>query len=61
MIRWRINLLSLGDNEAKTMGVNVKFERGLMIFCATVLTASAVCLSGTIGWIGLVIPIFLNY
>lgn len=55
-IRWRINVLSLGDNEAKTMGINLRFERGLAIFCATILTASAVCLSGTIGWIGLVIP-----
>lgn len=55
-MRWRINILSLGDQEAMTMGVNVKLERGILIFCATLLTASAVCLSGTIGWIGLVIP-----
>lgn len=55
-IRWRINILSFGDNEAKAMGVNLHFERGIMICCATILTASAVCLSGTIGWIGLVIP-----
>lgn len=56
LIRWRINILSLGEKEAKTMGANLKFERGVAIFCATILTASAVCISGTVGWIGLVIP-----
>lgn len=55
-LRWRINLLSLGERQAKLMGANIKLERNLMIFCSTLLTASAVCLSGTIGWIGLVIP-----
>ncbi|MGI6490959.1 MAG: iron ABC transporter permease [Peptococcaceae bacterium] len=54
--RWRINILSLGDNEARTLGVNVNHERMLAILCSTLLTASAVCLSGTIGWIGLIIP-----
>ncbi|WP_070041175.1 FecCD family ABC transporter permease [Robinsoniella peoriensis] len=58
LIRWRINILSLGEDEAKTLGTNIKKSRGLVIFCATVLTASAVCISGTIGWIGLVIPHF---
>jgi iron complex transport system permease protein len=56
MIRWRINLLGLGDNEAKSLGVNVKKMRGVVIICATLLTAGGVCMSGTIGWIGLVIP-----
>ena len=56
MIRWRINLLGLGDNEAKSLGVNVKKLRGVIIVCATLLTAGGVCMSGTIGWIGLVIP-----
>jgi iron complex transport system permease protein len=56
MIRWRINILALGDNEARSLGVNVKKMRGVVIVCATLLTAGAVCLSGTIGWVGLVIP-----
>ncbi|WP_386697407.1 FecCD family ABC transporter permease [Lonepinella sp. MS14436] len=56
LLRWRINLLSLGEQQAKLIGVNIKMERNLMILCSTLLTASAVCLSGTIGWIGLVIP-----
>lgn len=56
--RWKINILSLGEKEAKTIGTDIKKTRGIMIVCATVLTASAVCISGTIGWIGLVIPHF---
>lgn len=56
LIRWRINLLSLGSAEAKSLGVNVPRVRGLAILCATILTASAVCLCGTIGWVGLIMP-----
>lgn len=55
-IRWRINILSLGEDEAKSLGINMTLMRGIVIFSATVLTASAVCISGTIGWIGLIIP-----
>jgi iron complex transport system permease protein len=55
-LRWRINLLSLGDSEARSLGVDIRRMRGLVVFCATLLTAGAVCMSGTIGWIGLVIP-----
>lgn len=56
LIRWRINLLSLGDSEAKSLGVNVPRSRGLAIVCATILTACSVCLCGTIGWVGLIMP-----
>lgn len=56
LLRWRINILSLGDNEAKALGVNIKVVRGVIILCATLITASAVCICGTIGWVGLVIP-----
>lgn len=55
-MRWRINVLSLGDHEAKSLGVNLRLERGVVIVFATLLTASATCLAGTIGWIGLVMP-----
>lgn len=58
LVRWRINVLSLGDVEARSLGVNVTRLRGIVIVCATMLTASAVCLSGTIGWVGLIIPHF---
>jgi len=54
--RWRINLLALEEAEAQTLGVNVRRLRALTIVCATVLTASAVSISGAVGWIGLVIP-----
>lgn len=55
-MRWRINVLSLGDREARALGVDLRRERGIAIVCSTLLTASAVCLAGTIGWIGLVMP-----
>ena len=55
-MRWRINVLSLGDHEAKALGVNLRRERAAIIVAATLLTASAVSLAGTIGWIGLVLP-----
>lgn len=58
LLRWRINVLSLGDREAQSLGVPVLRSRRIVILCATVLTASAVCISGTIGWVGLVIPHF---
>jgi iron complex transport system permease protein len=55
-LSWRINILSFGEVEAKTLGMNVRQIRGITIACATFLTASAVSICGTIGWIGLVIP-----
>ena len=56
LLRWRINLLTLGDEEARTMGVNAKRLRGTVILSATLVTAAAVSVSGVIGWVGLVIP-----
>ena len=55
-LRWKINLLTLGDDEARTLGVNVSAVRLAVILCSTLLTASAVSVSGTIGWVGLVVP-----
>ena len=57
-LRWRVNLLSLGDKEAKSLGVNIQRVRGITILCSTVLTACGVCMCGTIGWVGLVVPHF---
>lgn len=56
LIRWRINVLSMGDKEAHTLGVNLAVDKGMVIICATLATAGAVCVSGIIGWVGLVIP-----
>ncbi|MBU2703475.1 iron complex transport system permease protein [Sporomusaceae bacterium BoRhaA] len=55
-IRWQINVMSMGEEEAYTLGVNVKFIRILVLFCATLMTAAAVSISGVIGWVGLLIP-----
>ena len=56
LLRWRINLLSLGDEEAAALGVDVHRLRGLLIAAATLGTAAAVSLAGIIGWVGLVVP-----
>lgn len=57
-LRWRMNLLTLGEEEAQSMGVNTRRLRGAVIVCATLLTSASVAVSGMIGWVGLVIPHF---
>ena len=56
LLRWRINVLSLGDEEAKALGMNVEKMRLVVIVCATLVTSAAVSISGVIGWVGLVVP-----
>jgi iron complex transport system permease protein len=56
LLRWRINVLSLGDEEAKALGVEAGRLRFLVVAAATLMTASVVAISGVIGWVGLVIP-----
>ena len=55
-LRWRINILTMGDDEASTMGVNARLIRIIVIIAATFVTAACVCVTGMIGWVGLVIP-----
>ncbi|MDL2257761.1 iron ABC transporter permease [Eubacteriales bacterium OttesenSCG-928-K08] len=55
-LSWRINILSFGEVEARSLGMNVPIFRGGLIVIASLLTASAVSISGTIGWIGLIMP-----
>lgn len=55
-LSWRINILSLGEAEAKALGVNLPLIRGAAIAASSLLTAAAVSVSGTIGWIGLIVP-----
>ena len=55
-LRWRVNILTMGDDEAATMGVNARLIRIVVIVAATIVTASSVCVTGMIGWVGLVIP-----
>ena len=56
ILRWKMNLLTINDDEAKTMGVNTRRIRVIVILSSTLLTAAAVSVSGVIGWVGLVIP-----
>lgn len=55
-LRWRMNLLTLSDDEARSLGLNVTRLRFGLIVCATLITASTVAIAGIIGWVGLVVP-----
>lgn len=55
-IRWRINIMTFGDEEAKALGVNTTLVRLVVIAAATLITSSVVSLCGQIAWIGLIIP-----
>jgi iron complex transport system permease protein len=56
LLRWRIDLLALSEDEARSLGLDVSTLRIAVIACATLVTASAVAIAGVIGWVGLVIP-----
>ncbi len=56
LLRWRIDLLALSEDEARSLGLDVARLRIAVIGCATLVTASAVSVAGVIGWVGLVIP-----
>ncbi|SHH97385.1 iron complex transport system permease protein [Sporobacter termitidis DSM 10068] len=56
LLRWKLNALSFGDEEARAMGINVGRLRLVIILCSTLLTAGSVAIGGIIGWVGLVIP-----
>lgn len=58
LLSWRIDILSMGSDDARALGVNVPLVRTAAILCATLMTASSVCIAGTISWVGLVIPHF---
>jgi len=56
LMRWRLNLLSLGDETATSLGVSVKRERILLLAVSVIITAVVVSVAGIVGWIGLIIP-----
>ena len=56
LLRWRVDVLGLSEDEARSLGLSVGALRLVVIACATLITAAAVALAGTIGWVGLVIP-----
>ncbi|MEG0070782.1 MAG: iron ABC transporter permease [Raoultibacter sp.] len=55
-LRWRINILTMGDDEASTMGIDARKIRIAVILAATLVTAASVSVSGMVGWVGLIIP-----
>jgi iron complex transport system permease protein len=56
LLRWRVGVLSLGDDEARALGVDVARLRAIVIGSATLVTAAVVAISGVIGWVGLMVP-----
>jgi iron complex transport system permease protein len=56
LVRWRLNVLSLGDAEAEALGMNPARTKLWIIIAAALMTSAAVSISGVIGWVGLVIP-----
>lgn len=55
-LRWRLNILSLNEDEARSMGMNIKLLRLLIIVASSLITASCVSMCGQVGWVGLLIP-----
>ena len=56
LLRWRMNLLPLSEDEARSSGVNMAVLRGTTVICATMVTASCVSMCGQVGWVGLLVP-----
>ena len=56
LLRWRLNVITMGDDEARALGVDPRRIWLWIAVCSTLVTASAVSVSGIIGWVGLVIP-----
>lgn len=56
LLRWQLNILPLGEDEARSLGSNIRLLRIITIFCATAMTASSVAMCGQVGWVGLLIP-----
>ena len=56
LVSWRLNVLSFGEEEARSLGLDTGRMRAAVIFCATLVTASMISVCGIIGWVGLVVP-----
>lgn len=56
VVRWRLNILALGEDEARASGTNVRVIRVVVVVAATLITASSVSMCGQVGWVGLLIP-----
>lgn len=55
-LKWRLNILSLNEDEAKSMGMNIKVIRLFIILASSLITASVISMCGQVGWVGLLIP-----
>lgn len=60
LLSWKMNILTLGEEEARAIGVNTGRIRLFITIGATLITAASVSISGMIGWVGLVIPHFVR-
>jgi iron complex transport system permease protein len=56
LLKWRMNILSLNEDEARAMGINLKFLKGIVIVASAMITAACVSMCGQVGWVGLLIP-----
>ena len=56
LLRWRLNILPLSDEEARSTGVNIRLLRTIAIACSTMITASVISMCGQVGWVGLLVP-----
>ncbi|MBR6615681.1 MAG: iron ABC transporter permease [Lachnospiraceae bacterium] len=56
LLRWRLNILSLNEDEASSLGMNIKVMRIIFIIASSMITASSVSMCGSVGWVGLLIP-----
>lgn len=56
LMRWRLNILSLNEEEARALGMSTSVLRLIVIACATLATSAAVSVCGLIGWVGLIVP-----
>jgi len=56
LMRWRLNVMSMGEEEARALGVHLRRDRAIFIVCSSLAVSLAVSVSGIIGWVGLMVP-----
>lgn len=56
LLRWQLNVLAFSDESARTLGVDVRVVRGVVVVCATLMTTASVSVGGLVAWVGLVVP-----
>ncbi len=56
LVRWRLNVIALGDEQAQSLGINVKRLRAILILISTLIVSVVIAFVGTIGWVGLIVP-----